>query len=133
MPDMSLPPILARKIEAAPSLPSDFPDLYVTEMRCHFPHGASWSMRATVVPYHHASDTVMPGTRPKTIDCQNLRAKAAQYPHTVGMAMGTFLSLLGPLMHERDIQNEISAAAPGADLTALEAELAAVQAVLRGE
>ncbi len=128
-----LPPITARQPLTAPSLPADFPELYATEIRGRFPHNGQWSIRATVVPYNHDTDVVMPGARPKSIDCPDLSAKAVQYPATVGAALGAFLALLGPLMHEREIQSEIAASAPGADLTALEEELAAVQAVLRGE
>lgn len=127
-----LPRIAAPEPVVIDPLPTTYPDLFISDLRIKAEPGKPWRLSTVFWPYNYDAAVIQPESRPAELILGDVKAKAAQYPATVGMALGAVLQIAPLLLREQQLEARIAAAAVGEDVSALQAELSQVQAALTG-
>jgi hypothetical protein len=126
-----LPPIPSPEPQTLPALPTEYAELFISDLRIKAVPGKAWSLSAVFLPYNYAASTLMPGGRPQELRLSDLVAKAGQYPATVGQALGAVLAVAPLLLREQQLE-QVLAAADGEAAPEMLAELETVRAQLSG-
>lgn len=124
---MALPRIPSAEPVTISPLPDTYPDLFISDLRIKCLPGKPWRVSAVFLPYNWDSNVLQPDGTPKELIVGDILAKSAEYQATVGLAMGAILQVAPLMLREQQLQ---AVAEPTAEQ---QAELAAVQAALRGE
>lgn len=128
-----LPRIAAPEPVVIDPLPTTYPDLFISDLRIKAEPSRPWRMSAVFWPYNYDASVIQPDGKPAELILADMKAKAAEYPATVGMALGAVLQIAPLLLREQQLQAKIAAAvAANQDATAMQAELDEVQAALAG-
>lgn len=123
---MDLPRIQSPEPVVIDPLPTEYPDLFLSDFRYKGLPGKTWRLSAVFLPYNYTAGVLQPNGTPKELILDDLRAKAEQYPTTIGMMLGGILQYL-PLLH-REAQL-LAVENPTAEQ---QAELTAIQSALTG-
>lgn len=127
---MTLPRIQTGETVDISGLPSEFADLFITRIEIHAAPSQPWSLVARFSPYNYDQNVLSPIGGASVLCIEDIMTKAAQYPTTIGVLMGTMVGLLPLLLKEKQLEESL-ANAP--DNTELQAELDSVRAALSGQ
>ena len=127
---MALPRIEAAEPVVIDAVPTTYADLYLRKLNVKAVPGSPWSLGAMFLPYDYDTDTLQPNGSPTNLSVGDLKAKATQYPGTVGVMLGSLIALLPLLLREQQLTRQLEEAPEDETLLAA---LATVQAQLVGE
>lgn len=127
---LDLPPIAAATVRHLDA-PTDYAELYLTDLRIRARPAGRITAAASFVPYNYAAGQAMPGGEPVDVLIADLREKAAAHPRVAQMLAHTLAVLQDLYLQAEWTSAREAAVLEGqTDLDAFDAALAEINARL---